>query len=587
MFSRKFRVAFGLFLFLVLSSSQATTGFNDDVLENYVNTNDGAFSYQQVAAIPQPGATIYVYRLASQKWRSESEIDRTVWEHRLTIVVPDIITNNKAILFTSGGENTPDFLIPESTELQLLGTFALLSGTIAAQVNQVPSQPLTFSDEPQVGRIEDDLVAYSWDTAMGTGDYTWAAYLPMTKSVIKAMDAMQMAANDLNLSHVPDEFVLVGFSKRGAITWLSAAVDDRVVAISPGVFDTLNFAPSTENQRATYGEFAETLIHYDTRNVLDRIRTIEGQELIGVIDPYEYRHRVSIPKYIINASGDQFYPPDSSHFYINNLIGETLLRYVPNTDHGGANAGFENAILGLLAWYQRIITGVPRPTLDWHKYQANNLSVTVNDPTATAVLWSANNPNARDFRLETFGPNWQATPMSIDPDGTLEIALDIPATGWSGYFVEVTFQGIAGVPDKYSTPVFILPDTRPFTLIQPRIDPKSKSAWQDMLIAIINGEIENQALVDSFPIRAIGDETVPTVNDAYSLLSKSHVSKKVKAQQECLAVRLNIKDGQMGWYTQHGDHHPVFFWKLWNLADVLYRLNLFPLSELTCRTLNR
>ena len=34
----------------------------------------------------------------------------------------------------------------------------------------------------------------------------------------------------------------------------------------------------------------------------------------------KYRQRLSIPKYIINSSGDDFFTPDSSQFYFKKLI---------------------------------------------------------------------------------------------------------------------------------------------------------------------------------------------------------------------------------------------------------------------------
>lgn len=584
---RKYYLALFLVPFIALFSVQAAAiHAGNTTLEEYVKLDDGAFAWQQVMAIPQAGFTVYVYKLTSQKWRAESEVDRTIWEHQLTLVVPDNLAGDKAILFINGGRNSANYLTPDPVELELLATFAMFTGSIAAQVNQVPNQPLVFADEPQTARTEDDLVAYSWDTAMGTSDYTWAAYLPMAKSVIKAMDAIQLAANDLNLPQTPNEFVLAGFSKRGGITWLSAAVDNRVIAISPGVFDTLNLAPSIENHRLTYGDFGEVYTNYIKRNVLDRLRTREGQELSNVVDPYVYRNQISIPKYIINVSGDQFFPPDGSRYYINDLSGESLLRYVPNTDHSGSNGGFENAMSGLLAWYQRIVLNVPRPSISWQKNDANLLSVTVSDPAATAILWSANNPDAQDFRMHTFGPNWQATPVSINSDGVLEVQLAIPETGWGASFVEVTFQGIAGFPDRYSTPVFILPDTKPFTLTQPRFNPKPLSEWQDILSAIVNGELENQTLVDAFPMRAIGNKTVPTINAAHALLTQANATKKIEAQQACLVTRLNIKDGQIDWYSRPGNFGSAFSWELWNLADLLYRVKLYTLSEFTCNALN-
>jgi PhoPQ-activated pathogenicity-related protein len=573
-------------LIALFSVQAAAIHAGNTTLEEYVKLDDGVFAYQQVMAIPQAGFTVYVYKLTSQKWRAESEVDRTIWEHQLTLVVPDNLAGNTAMLFILGGRNSASYLTPDPAELELLATFAMFTSSIAAQVSQVPNQPLVFADEPQIARTEDDLVAYSWDTAMGTGDYTWAAYLPMAKSVIKAMDAIQLAASDLNLSQTPDEFVLTGFSKRGGITWLSAAVDSRVIAIAPGVFDTLNLAASIENHRLTYGDFGEVYTNYIIRNVLDRLRTREGQELSDVVDPYVYRNQISIPKYIINVSGDQFFPPDGSRFYIDDLSGESLLRYVPNTDHSGSNGGFENAMSGLLAWYQRIVLNIPRPSLSWQKNDANLLSITISDPSATAILWSANNPDVQDFRMHTFGPNWQATPVSINSDGTLAIPLAVPETGWSAYFVEVSFQGVAGFPDRYSTPVFILPDTKPFTLAQPRFNPKPLSEWQDILSAIVNGGLENPALVDTFPIRAIGDETISTINAAYALLTEANVTNKIQAQQTCLVTRLNIKDGQLDWYSRPGRYGSAFLWELWNLADLLYRVKLYTLSGFACNTLN-
>jgi len=581
------KLKFFLIIFIVFQSLRLTADTGTHLLlEQYVKLDDGAFSYQQISSISKPGLTAYIYKLTSQNWRMPSEVNRTLWDHRLTVVVPDNLTNDKAILFIFGGENTADFLTPDPKHLELLATFANLSGSIAIQINQVPNQPLVFADEPGTARSEDDLIAYSFDTAMGSNDYTWAGYLPMTKSVIKTMDAVQSISGELNLSYRPREFVLAGFSKRGAITWLSAAVDKRVIAISPGVYDSINFAPSIENQRITYGKFPDPLKEYNRRNVLDRFRIHEGRQLTDVVDPYTYRDTLSIPKYIINATGDQFYPPDSSRFYFNQLKGETLLRYLPNTDHGGSDGGFESAMLGLLAWYQKIVNGIPRPAIHWNLAQTNLLSVTVSDPTATALLWSAENVNAKDFRLETFGPNWQATPLPIPPDGKMDIALQMPTTGWKGYFVELTFQGISGISEKYTTPVFVLPDTDPFELTQPIFTPKPKSAWRAQLADIIAGATENAALADSFPIRSIGNETVTSIDAAYALLAVNHGDNKLQAQQECLATRLNIKDGQFDWYSKPYKSTSLVIWKLWNYANLFYHARIYSAASFICAHMN-
>jgi PhoPQ-activated pathogenicity-related protein len=407
----------------------------------------------------------------------------------------------------------------------------------------------------------------------------------MTKAVVKTMDAVQMIAEELMLNIKPREFVLVGFSKRGAITWLTAAVDDRVCAISPVVYDTLNFVPSIENHRKTYGVFNDSLADYDLRNVLDRLRIKEGQELIDTVDPYTYRDRIKIPKYIINAAGDEFYPPDSSQYYINSLQGETLLRYVPNTDHGGSNGGFENALQGLLAWYSKLVSEKSRPKIKWKKSQDDILKVNINSNNATAVLWSADN-SSKDFRLMTFGPNWHATPVAVSSEGKIELPLSVPESGWSGYFIEFSIQDTPGLVEKYTTPVIVLPNTDPFSLEQPTFSPKSKLIWQEMLANIISGSIENSQLVNSFPIRNIGNKTVSTLTDAYELLIDDIDSNELRALQECLVTRLNIKDGQIGWYSIPSENGPFSLWQWWNYADFFYHEKIYSVSEYICAHMN-
>ena len=53
----------------------------------------------------------------------------------------------------------------------------------------VPNQPLTFAGEAEK-RSEDAIIAYSWDKYLRTGDEAWPLRLPMTKSVVRAMDTV-------------------------------------------------------------------------------------------------------------------------------------------------------------------------------------------------------------------------------------------------------------------------------------------------------------------------------------------------------------------------------------------------------------
>ncbi|CAF1267546.1 unnamed protein product [Rotaria sordida] len=58
------------------------------------------------------------------------------------------------------------------------------------------------------------------------------------------MDAIQQFLGQQNII-VPEEFVIGGASKRGWMTWTTAAVDNkRVIGAVPIVMDLLNFRPN-------------------------------------------------------------------------------------------------------------------------------------------------------------------------------------------------------------------------------------------------------------------------------------------------------------------------------------------------------
>jgi len=79
------------------------------------------------------GYTLYVLRMASQKWRSESEVDRTLWEHWLTIAQPDQVISPTGFLFITGGSmnsKAPDSLTPRRFTIVIATRIAKQSATV-------------------------------------------------------------------------------------------------------------------------------------------------------------------------------------------------------------------------------------------------------------------------------------------------------------------------------------------------------------------------------------------------------------------------------------------------------------------------
>jgi len=241
-------------------------------------------------------------------------------------------------------------------------------------------------------------------------------------------------------------------------TWLTGAVDKRVVAILPIVIDVVNLVPSMDHHFAAYGFWAPAVGDYVRNGVMDRRFEPNYDKLVRLVDPYYYRHRLTIPKLVLNSAGDQFFLPDSSRFYFDELRGEKLLRYVPNSDHSLRDS---DAVESVGAFFWAIANDVSRPRYTWKFEDDGAIRVRANDAPREVRLWQATNRKARDFRLEEIGATYESTVLSRSPDGSWVARVAKPATGYRAFFVELTFDIGAPVPLKLSTAVRVIPDVLP------------------------------------------------------------------------------------------------------------------------------
>jgi PhoPQ-activated pathogenicity-related protein len=287
--------------------------------------------------------------------------------------------------------------------------------------------------------------------------------LAMVKSGVKAMDAVQeFLASDDGGKFKVDQFVVSGGSKRGWTTWLVGAVDERVIAIMPTVIDALNSEAITRHHFEAYGFFSPALNDYVNHGLFPhKIGTPEYRAVLAVEDPYNYRNRerLQIPKYLVNASGDQFFLPDNSQFYFGDLQGEKHLRYVENAKH---NLAGSDARESMLAFYQAVLKGKARPRYSWKKEKDGSLTVKVVDKPKEVNLWQATNPKARDFRVDTIGNAYLKTQLQEQKGGVYVGRVRKPVVGFSAFFVELVYDIGEKYPLKLTTAVSVTPDTLPF-----------------------------------------------------------------------------------------------------------------------------
>ncbi len=433
-----------LSLWFPLAATAAETA-----LDRYVKTPDPAYKFEVVSTISGNGYTAQVIDLTSQSWLTPGEVNRTVWKHWLTVIKPDRLAHATGFLSIGGGSNRD--AAPARVD-PFLAQLAVLTQSVTADLRMVPNQPLSFDGETNP-RFEDSLIAYAWARYLkGAGDQ-WLPRLPMTKAAVRAMDTVTAVVPSVT------RFAVMGGSKRGWTTWTTAATDSRVVALIPAVIDMLNVVPSFNHHWRVYGAWAPAIKDYLDNDIMRWSGTPRYRELMKIVEPYEYRDRLTQPKYIVNAAGDEFFLPDSSQFYWNDLKGEKLLRYVPNAKHSLAGSDGRDTVS---AFYSMLLNGKPRPRYSFRFEKDGAIRLETKDRPETATLWQATNPETRDFRLDTIGKAYQPSPLTESKPGVYSAKVPKPAKGWTAFFIELSYPSGTKYPLKVTSGVRVWPDVYPF-----------------------------------------------------------------------------------------------------------------------------
>ncbi|MBP6823258.1 MAG: PhoPQ-activated pathogenicity-like protein PqaA type, partial [Acidobacteria bacterium] len=136
------------------------------------------------------------------------------------------------------------------------------------------------------------------------------------------------------------------------------------------------------------------------------------------------------------------------------------IRYVPNAKH---NLAGSDATESMIAFYQSVLSGKPRPRFSWVKQKDGSLIVKPVDKPSQVNLWQATNPNTRDFRLDLIGKAYTSTPLTPEKNGSYVGRVAKPEKGYTAFFVEMVYDGIQTAnggkyPFKFTTEVSVVPD---------------------------------------------------------------------------------------------------------------------------------
>ena len=403
--------------------------------------------------------------LTSQRWHESEQAgaNHKLWQHRLNLYLPKEYTLQPCLLMLNSGSRHD--LSMETTPNSQVDCAALcrLTGAPVASLKDVPNQPIEFADGKP--RSEDDLVAWSWKQYLQNPNTNrfYPLQWPMVKSVVKAMDAI----GEYTRSHYNDtveEFVLSGASKRGWVSWLAASADFRVSAVIPIVIDVLNLEACIHHHHNVYNGWASAIKDYsdDDHNILETLESEATQQLLELIDPINYQEFLQLPKFVINASADEFFPPDSSRFYYHQLSSPKWLRYLPNCSHYlGREPNIDTTELMASSFGALIADSAP--AMSWQLLDNGAVELRLSEKPDSVNGWFCHNPEARDFRrnvLREESLSYESSPLKpvstspwvyrYHPEPTTE--------GWTAFFIEASFSN-APFPDlKLTSGIRVTPD---------------------------------------------------------------------------------------------------------------------------------
>jgi PhoPQ-activated pathogenicity-related protein len=414
-----------------------TPGWAD--LQQYVAKPEPEFSWRLKDKIENDRSRdrIYDLQLVSQRWQENA------WQHQLQIYRPrNVPPNATMFLWVTGGSARPAYM---ALGLEMARK---IHAPVAFLYN-IPNQPLLES-----GLREDDLIAETFVRYLKSGDENWPLLFPMVKSVVKAMDVLQ-AFSKGEFGEALNNFIVSGASKRGWTTWLTAAVDQRVRAIAPVVIDTLNMRAQMPAQLKAFGAYSARLAPYSSRGLLPIPETPEGQRLVNMVDPWAYRERLALPKFIINGTNDYYWATDALNNYWQELPGQKWVVYVPNAGHDlrrqdkPSTDQLSDLVNGLAAFARHQMSGKSMPAVTWkHENKDGLLHLTIEAAPhpAGARLWIARAPT-QDLR----GAVWKEQPLKYS-DGKIVGEVAPPETGHAAFFGELDYE-IEGVKYHVSTQV--------------------------------------------------------------------------------------------------------------------------------------
>lgn len=399
----------------------AVCGQTTTLLDTYISTKDSSFKWNldSVTDVPLVGK-VHHLKLTSQTWQG------IAWQHDLLLFEPAGTAGSETIMMLNTGGKP-------SGGGRALGI--AIAGRLRAPLAvlfQIPNQPL-------YGKTEDGLIAETFVRFLeGDGkDGSLPLLFPMAKSVMRGMDVLE----EYTAKAWPKpakKYVLTGASKRGWTTWLTSAVDSRIVGLAPMVIDTVNMLVQFDHQVKSFGVPSEQIKDYTERKLVPLPPGANAKKLWSSVDPYLYRERYKQPKFIVNGANDPYWTVDALNFYWNELPSRKHVLIVPNAGHNldeksdAAPQKVDRALASLAAFGRATIKGTSLPDFQWtYTGKEKNVRLSMTGPAQRMELWTAEAPT-RDFRQAKWKS--ESLPLMESSPAAAQVELKSPEKGYKAFY---------------------------------------------------------------------------------------------------------------------------------------------------------
>ncbi|KAK2145907.1 hypothetical protein LSH36_648g01071, partial [Paralvinella palmiformis] len=449
-------------------------------LDEYVHAPDDVYQWEEIDYynMTMIGCHTYIINFTSQTWQTPEFSTQPVWFHYLVVHVPLNFTHKDAgVMYIEGGGNDSDPPDPDSDTVILTCQIAKESGSVGALLKMIPNQPIRYFDDPEGrNKTEDESIAWTWRKYINNqSDPTVLLQFPMTKGAIRAMDTINAVVKEKDPESDVKRFMTAGGSKRGWVTWLTACIDKRVVVVSPIVLSILNFNQNLHGHYESLGGWTYVFNDYYEVNLTRELDNPSVQMMMDHIDPYSYRGRMTMPKLVFSATGDEFFMPDDSYNFFDDLKEPKYMEMMHNTNHGMIFS-YLRLYKALTVYWISYLEETPKPNLTWSiERDVEGGSITLYTDTVpkevNAYFADTMHPERRDFRWTVLNGTqpifWNDTSELIEElDAyTYRIYMNVSDTAnYRGFFINAVFEGpaVSDYDFDMTTEVNIVPPGKPF-----------------------------------------------------------------------------------------------------------------------------